>query len=464
MAQPRQRLPRVLSIAGSDSGGGAGIQADLKAFARCGVHGMTAITAITAQNTVGGDRRVSAARRGRSSSRCAAVVEDIGVDAVKIGMLGNAATIEAVRGGARPDRPDVPVVLDPVMVAESGARLLDEDARAALRELLAAARGGGHAEPARGRGAGRAGRRALAPEELARAVHALGPRVVVVTGGHREEAIDVFFDGDQLVEIPGERHPDGAAHGSGCTHSSALAAHLALGSRSARGGAAGEGDRLGGGGRAGCVGWARGRPGGCARAARPASRLSGLERRPADPAADEALWHNRRPPQLAVGQSAPTGEPIKFLRMKPGHGEVLLAEGDPALREDEERLVEEFRRQLDEGMWAAVPTTEPGSGRREAQMVQAVRRDPARRRARDLLPPRGRRLSRRARMLLALLALALVAAALALALCWRACDRRSAPSAPRGAARRAVAASTSSTTRGASAAPSSARASCCAPA
>ena len=80
--------------------------------------------------------------------------------------------------------------------------------------------------------------------------------------------------------------------------------------------------------------------------------------------------------------------------MKPGHGEVLLAEGDPRVREDEERLVEEFRRQLDEGMWAAVPTTEPGSGRREARMVKRLRRDPPRRRAGDLLPARGGRLSR----------------------------------------------------------------------
>ena len=220
------RLPRVLSIAGSDSGGGAGIQADLKAFARCGVHGMTAITAITAQNTVAvtavhpvpGDVIVEQVR---------AVAEDIGVDAVKIGMLGSAATIEAVNE-ALDLVPDAPVVLDPVMIAESGARLLDEDAQDALSALLLPRSAVVTPNLPEARVLANAGEEDGA-EELVRAVHALGPKTVVLTGGHREEATDLFFDGDELVEIPGERHPDGAAHGSGCTHSSALAAHLALG-------------------------------------------------------------------------------------------------------------------------------------------------------------------------------------------------------------------------------------------
>jgi hydroxymethylpyrimidine/phosphomethylpyrimidine kinase len=221
--------PRVLSIAGSDSGGGAGIQADLKAFARCGVHGMTAITAITAQNTVA-VTAVYPLPPEAIVEQVRAVAEDIGVDAVKIGMLGSAETIAAV------DRAldlvgDAPVVLDPVMVAESGARLLDEDAEEELRgrllprvtvvtpnvaeaRVLAGAQGQS-ADPR--------------PEELARAIHALGPQVVVVTGGHRREATDLFFDADRAVEIQGERYPDGASHGSGCTHSSALAANLALG-------------------------------------------------------------------------------------------------------------------------------------------------------------------------------------------------------------------------------------------
>jgi hydroxymethylpyrimidine/phosphomethylpyrimidine kinase len=224
MSTHPQRLPRVLSIAGSDSGGGAGIQADLKAFARCGVHGMTAITAITAQNTVA-VTGVWALPQEAIVEQVRAVAEDIGVDAVKIGMLGTAHTITAV-AQALDLVGDAPVVVDPVMVAESGARLLDEDAHAALVELIlpraavvtpnlpeAEALVGGPADP----------------HELARGVRALGPRVVVVTGGHREQAVDVYFDGERLVDIPGERVADGASHGSGCTHSSALASFLAHG-------------------------------------------------------------------------------------------------------------------------------------------------------------------------------------------------------------------------------------------
>jgi hydroxymethylpyrimidine/phosphomethylpyrimidine kinase len=218
------RVPRVLSIAGSDSGGGAGIQADLKAFAACGAHGMTAITAITAQNTVG----VSAVHQVPPEvivEQVRQVAEDIGVDAVKIGMLGNVATIEAVVEALELVG-EAPVVLDPVMVAESGAVLLAEDAQDALRDKLlplAAVTTPNLAEAGALAGAG-------TPTEMARRIHALGPKAVVVTGGHRdEEATDVFFDGERLEEIPGERHASGAAHGSGCTHSSALAAYLARG-------------------------------------------------------------------------------------------------------------------------------------------------------------------------------------------------------------------------------------------
>jgi len=224
-----RRIPAVLSIAGSDSGGGAGIQADLKAFARCGVHGMTAITAITAQNTVG-VRAIHQLPPEIIVEQVRAVAEDIGVDAVKIGMLGTAETVRAVRE-ALEHVGDAPVVIDPVMVAESGAVLLDDAARQAIVDellplaavitpnlpearVLAAGAGPGGGDDA---------------EALARALHGLGPRAVVVTGGHRDEATDVFFDGEELHLIPGERHADGAAHGSGCTHSSALAAHLALG-------------------------------------------------------------------------------------------------------------------------------------------------------------------------------------------------------------------------------------------
>jgi hydroxymethylpyrimidine/phosphomethylpyrimidine kinase len=218
-------VPAVLSIAGSDSGGGAGIQADLKAFARCGVHGMTAVTAITAQSTVGVEA-VHQVPLELVVAQVRAVADDIGVDAVKIGMLGTAETVCAVRD-ALEYVGDAPIVIDPVMVAESGAVLLDDAARQAMvDELLPLATVITPNLPEA---------RVLADtddadaEDLARALQGLGPQAVVVTGGHREEATDVFFDGDELHLIPGERHADGAAHGSGCTHSSALAAHLALG-------------------------------------------------------------------------------------------------------------------------------------------------------------------------------------------------------------------------------------------
>jgi hydroxymethylpyrimidine/phosphomethylpyrimidine kinase len=224
-------IPAVLSIAGSDSGAGAGIQADLKAFARCGVHGMTAIAALTAQNTVEvtgvhtvpGDFIVAQVR---------AVAEDIGVDAVKIGMLGTAETVHAVREALDLLEPDTPIVLDPVMVAESGAVLLDEAARAAIVEHLMPRATVATPNVPEARVLAETAGEAPAGEDvaaLARAVHRLGPTAVVVTGGHREAATDLFFDGAEPVPIPGERYPDGAAHGSGCTHSSALAAHLALG-------------------------------------------------------------------------------------------------------------------------------------------------------------------------------------------------------------------------------------------
>jgi hydroxymethylpyrimidine/phosphomethylpyrimidine kinase len=221
-------IPTTLSIAGSDSGGGAGIQADLKAFARCGVHGMTAITAITAQNTVGVEV-VEPVATGMIGAQIAAVAEDIGIDAIKVGMVGNAEAIEGVVAAlALLVDGEPPVVVDPVMVSESGAVLLDPDARETLivrllpmatvvtpnipeaRELT------GLDESA-------------SQEELAKAVVGLGPQIAVVTGGHSEEMVDLFFDGERVVEITGERHPDGAAHGSGCTHSSALAAFLAHG-------------------------------------------------------------------------------------------------------------------------------------------------------------------------------------------------------------------------------------------
>jgi hydroxymethylpyrimidine/phosphomethylpyrimidine kinase len=220
------KIPTVLSIAGSDSGGGAGIQADLKAFARCGVHGMTAITAVTAQNTVG----VSAVEPVAPEmilAQVQAVVEDIGVDAVKIGMLGTARTAETVVEALELVG-DAPIVVDPVMVAESGAVLLDEEARTVLVErLLPLATVVTPNIPEARALSGASGQESQ--EDLAREVLALGPEAVVVTGGHSNRVVDLFFDGSEAAVIDGERHPDGAAHGSGCTHASALAAFLARG-------------------------------------------------------------------------------------------------------------------------------------------------------------------------------------------------------------------------------------------
>ena len=234
------------------------MQADLKAFARCGVHGCSAITAITVQNTVE-VRAVHPVQPDVVLAQVLAVLADIGVNAVKVGMLGTTAVTLAV-ARALDELPDgTPVVVDPVMVAESGARLLDPDAqRALVQEILPRATVltpnliearilAGWTDAPSALDAGLTDRPVGAPgpggpasganedneaEALARAVLALGPRVVVLTGGHRARAADLFLDssGDgSVVSIGGERHPGGAAHGSGCTHSSVLAAQLALG-------------------------------------------------------------------------------------------------------------------------------------------------------------------------------------------------------------------------------------------
>jgi hydroxymethylpyrimidine/phosphomethylpyrimidine kinase len=241
------RTPVALTIAGSDSGGGAGIQADLKAFARCGVHGASAITAITAQNTQGVSA-IHAVPPAMILAQVRAVVCDLGVDAVKVGMLGGARTARAVAQALAELPAGVPVVIDPVMVAESGARLLEPAAQrvlvaqivpraTVLTPNLPEARvlaGGGLARVG-GEGPGAAdgepGEEAEA-RALARAVLALGPANVVLTGGHRAGAVDLFAAAGarpRIVAIAGARHPDGAAHGSGCTHSSLIAAQLALG-------------------------------------------------------------------------------------------------------------------------------------------------------------------------------------------------------------------------------------------
>jgi hydroxymethylpyrimidine/phosphomethylpyrimidine kinase len=223
-----EHIPAVLSIAGSDSGGGAGIQADLKAFARVGVHGMSAITAITAQNTRAVEK-VELLSPNIVFCQILAIAEDMGADAIKIGMLGSPEIIDAVAVGLTYLGVALaPVVIDPVMVAESGAALIDDETKEAMVAYLlpkcdVVTPNIPEARAMTGLGEG------VSQKDLARGVLELGPKAVVVTGGHSDEVIDVFYDGEEIVEIPGQRHPDGAAHGSGCTHSSSLAAYLALG-------------------------------------------------------------------------------------------------------------------------------------------------------------------------------------------------------------------------------------------
>ena len=221
-----ERVPVCLTVAGSDSGGGAGIQADLKAFARCRVHGTCAITAITAQNTVGVEL-VTQVPGPTITAQVKAVASDMPIDAVKVGMLGDEPTIDAVVE-ALSLVGDAPVVVDPVMVSASGAVLLDRNAKAALIERIlplatVATPNLPEARELAGLGAG------ADSADLARAIQALGPEAVVVTGGHSEDGADVLFDGSGTLRIEGPRYAEGASHGSGCTHSSALAACLAHG-------------------------------------------------------------------------------------------------------------------------------------------------------------------------------------------------------------------------------------------
>jgi hydroxymethylpyrimidine/phosphomethylpyrimidine kinase len=230
------RTPICLTIAGTDSGGGAGVQADLKAFAAQGVHGTTAITGLTAQNTVG-VRRIDPVAPPMIVDQVRAVVEDLGVDAVKIGMVGSEPSIRAVVEALGALPAGTPVVVDPVMVAESGARLLEADAqRAFARTLLPLATVVTPNLPEALVLAGRDDVRdldALTDEDVlrvARTIQEAGPATVLVTGGHRATAEDLLLLQDgSTVRLAGERHPDGAAHGSGCTHSSTLAARLAVG-------------------------------------------------------------------------------------------------------------------------------------------------------------------------------------------------------------------------------------------
>lgn len=220
--------PRALTIAGSDSGGGAGIQADLKTFHQHGVYGEAAITLITVQNTRS-VMRVEVLDAGLVAEQIRAVVSDIPPRAAKTGALGSVAVIEAVAREAVAF--DFPLVVDPVMISKHGASLMAAEAQSALRELLipraalltpnlpeAAALTGLKVSDVAGM------RRA------AEALLALGCRAVLVKGGHLEgEAVDVYFDGHAFREFPSPRIATAHTHGTGCTYSAAITANLANG-------------------------------------------------------------------------------------------------------------------------------------------------------------------------------------------------------------------------------------------
>jgi hydroxymethylpyrimidine/phosphomethylpyrimidine kinase len=223
--------PIAVTIAGSDSGGGAGIQADLKTFSALGVYGASVVTALTAQNTLG-VRAIHDAPPEFVTAQIDAVFSDLDVKAVKIGMLSRTATIEAVAGGI--DRHSMRnVVLDPVMVAASGDRLLAQDAVAALRLLLiprALVVTPNLAEAAALLGA------PIAANEDEMRVQAqnllkLGSRAVLIKGGHGQgaESVDLLVEGGSLVRLAAPRVPTANTHGTGCTLSSAIAAELAKG-------------------------------------------------------------------------------------------------------------------------------------------------------------------------------------------------------------------------------------------
>jgi hydroxymethylpyrimidine/phosphomethylpyrimidine kinase len=220
----------ALTIAGSDSGGGAGIQADLKTFAAFGVYGTSAITALTAQNTVG-VTGVHVAPAEFVVAQIDAVVSDLGCDAAKTGMLATAAIVEAVAHALT--RLGVPnVVVDPVMVAKSGDHLLARDAVDAMRRMLVpAARVVTPNVPEAEVLTGRTIRTIDDAVAAAHAVRALGARAVIVKGGHldREDIVDVLVDGDRMITLTGPRVPGVHTHGTGCTYAAAIAARLAVG-------------------------------------------------------------------------------------------------------------------------------------------------------------------------------------------------------------------------------------------
>ena len=227
---PHDDVRTALTIAGSDSGGGAGIQGDLKTFAALGVYGVSAITAVTAQNTRGiVDTLVLAA--DVVAAQIDAVAGDIEVHAAKTGMLATAAIVEAV--AAAIEELELPmVVVDPVMVASSGDRLLDDDGIKALKlELLRRAMVVTPNIPEAEVLGGRPIRSLDDVRDAARRIHALGPASVVITGGHAagDEIVDLLFDGEMFTPFATPRVHTRNTHGTGCAFAAALAAHLALG-------------------------------------------------------------------------------------------------------------------------------------------------------------------------------------------------------------------------------------------
>lgn len=220
----------ALTIAGSDSGGGAGIQADLKTFAAHRVYGTSAITAVTAQNTLG-VTMFEALSADLVTAQIEAVVSDIGADAAKTGMLANAAIVEAVAAAVQ--AMEIPwLVVDPVMIAKSGDRLIDDDALGAMKsELLRRAFVVTPNVPEAETLSGMTIRGDEERREAARRIHALGPAHVVIKGGHlpADDIVDLLYDGHRFHEFRAERVPGRHTHGTGCTFAAAITSHLALG-------------------------------------------------------------------------------------------------------------------------------------------------------------------------------------------------------------------------------------------
>lgn len=222
---------RALTIAGSDSGGGAGIQADLKTFEALGVFGASAITAVTAQNTVG-VQGVHPLPPDFVALQIDSVLGDIGADAIKTGMLADAAIVAAVAQRLRAHGA-TRLVVDPVMVAKGGDALLAPDARGAvIAEILPLALVVTPNLPEAAALLGMPVRGTFDMRAAARAIHALGPRHVVIKGGHDQdprESVDLWFDGASFTAFRAERIPTANTHGTGCTFASAIAAGLARG-------------------------------------------------------------------------------------------------------------------------------------------------------------------------------------------------------------------------------------------